>query len=58
MNDDTRVERQATSVLAAAAPSRAPDGLLAETLTSIGRTRQRRRWWACLRSWMYFGRRS
>jgi Tol biopolymer transport system component len=49
MNDDLRLERTATELLDAAAPSRAPVGLLADTLTSVGRTRQRARWLANLK---------
>ena len=49
MNDDRRLERTATDLLDAAAPSRAPAGLLADTLASVGRTRQRARWLAYLK---------
>ena len=49
MNDDLRLERTATDLLDAAAPSRAPAGLLADTLASVGRTRQRARWLAYLK---------
>jgi dipeptidyl aminopeptidase/acylaminoacyl peptidase len=49
MTDDLRLERTATEMLEAAAPSRAPAGLLADTLASVGRTRQRARWLAYLK---------
>jgi hypothetical protein len=49
MNDDLRLERTATELLDAAAPSRAPVGLLADTVASVGRTRQRARWLAYLK---------
>ena len=38
MNDDLRLERTAADLLDAAAPSRAPAGLLADTLASVSRT--------------------
>ena len=49
MNDDRRIARTATELLDAAAPSRAPAGLLADTLASVSRKRQRARWLAYLK---------
>jgi TolB protein len=49
MNDDLRLHRTATELLDAAAPTRAPAGLLADTLASVGRTRQRASWLANLK---------
>ena len=49
MNDDLQAERKAISLLTGAAPSRAPASLLVDTLSSVGRTRQRTRWLAYLK---------
>jgi hypothetical protein len=49
MNEDPMLERNVASTFAAAAPSRAPAGLLDPIVTSVGRTRQRPRWLAVLK---------
>ena len=41
MTDQRTIERQTTALLSEVAPTRAPDRLYADVLTSIGRTRQR-----------------
>lgn len=49
MNDEARLARVVSEVLDTAAPSRAPAALLADTLRSVGRTRQRAGWLADLK---------